>query len=49
MSDAGGAAYNPMVRTCDHVPAEPEPDDRAQERRDDDQADDGQLSGEDDE
>lgn len=42
--DAGGAAFNPMVRTEDNTP---EPDDCAPER-DQDQADDGRSTGEDD-
>jgi len=47
MSDAGGAAFNPMVRTEDNTPA-PEPDDERVDERDcNDQADDGQTTGED--
>lgn len=47
MSDAGGAAFNPMVRTKDNAPA-PEPgDDRADEACDSNEADSGQATGED--
>lgn len=47
MSDAGGAAFNPMVRTEDG-PAEPEPPetDCAEPERDDNETDD-RISGED--
>lgn len=46
MSDAGGAAFNPAVRTEDNAPA-PEPDDdRAGERDCNDQADSGRPTGE---
>lgn len=43
MTDAGGAAFNPTVRTEDNVPDGPQ-DDRAGER--DDQADDGHSTEE---
>jgi hypothetical protein len=44
MSDAGGAAFNPMVRTEDHAPEPPAEDSCADVR--DDQADDGHSTEE---
>lgn len=43
-SDSGGAAFNPMVRTEDNAP---EPDGDGAVHDNTDEADDGQVNGED--
>jgi hypothetical protein len=49
MSDAGGAAFNPTVRTEDGPEPAAPADQLCADGQRDDQADDGQLNGEDDE
>lgn len=45
-SESGGAAFNPVVRTEDNVPA-PEQDDRADSAHENDEADCGPTTGKD--